>query len=103
MTAGLPSASRAVARQVPQMAFQRALLVLALAAFVSHCTGCTSAGFDVTKVSVAAKPSDSNAYSLTDVKEHFTHMQPITYVSNTKQTYTCVDARGDDEHLSTPG
>ena len=41
--------------------------------------------------------------SSVDVREHFDNMKPIRFVSNTQQTYTCVDARGDDEHLSTPG
>jgi hypothetical protein len=82
---------------------QRVLLALCLAALLcsGHC--CQSEGVTVTKVSAAAKPSDSSAYLLSDVKAHFEQMLPIKYVDNTKQTYTCVDARGDDEHLSTPG
>jgi hypothetical protein len=54
----------------------------------------------------AARPSHTPLcpYLLSvDVREHFENMKPIRFVSNTQQTYTCVDARGDDEHLSTPG
>ena len=86
------------------MALTRVLLTLGLlAAAISSVSACSVTGIDVTKASIAAKPSDSNAYALVDVKEHFDNMQPIKFVSNTDQTYTCVDARGDDSHLSTPG
>jgi hypothetical protein len=85
------------------MAVQRIMLALCLAAGISSSFACTATGVEVTKASAAAKPSDSSAYGLGEVREHFDQMKPITYVSNTKQTYTCVDARGDDQHLSTPG
>jgi hypothetical protein len=47
------------------MAVQRVLLAMCLAALASHAIACTVTGIDVTKASVAAKPSDSNAYALT--------------------------------------
>lgn len=82
---------------------RRVLQGLCLAALLSSILCCQSDGVTVTKASAAAKPSDSNAYGVSDVKAHFEQMQPLKYVDNIKQTYTCVDARGDDEHLSTPG
>lgn len=85
------------------MAAHRALLAVCLAAFISSSLACSAVIVDVTKASAAAKPSDSNAYGISDVRDHFEQMKPLKYVDNTKQTYTCVDARGDDEHLSTPG
>lgn len=85
------------------MAAPRVLQALWLAALLNSVICCQSDGVTVTKVNAAAKPSDSSAYSVSDVKAHFEQMLPIKYVDNTKQTYTCVDARGDDEHLSTPG
>lgn len=100
------SAAAAVTRRprlFPKMAAQRILQALCLAALLSSVICCQSDGVTVSKVSAAAKPSDSNAYLASDVKAHFEQMQPIKYVDNIKQTYTCVDARGDDEHLSTPG
>lgn len=82
---------------------QQILICLAVATLCSTCLGCSVTSFDVTKAAAAFKPSDSSAYTVTDVNEHIKHMQPIKFVSNTASTYSCVDARGDDLYLSTPG
>jgi hypothetical protein len=79
---------------------------LALALAVALCgsaSACTPSGMEVTKASAAFKPADSSSYTINDVNEHFKQMAPVKYLSNTGSTYTCVDARGDDAHLSTPG
>jgi hypothetical protein len=79
------------------------LAFLALAALASSALGCSISGTDVVKVSAAFKPADSSSYTLADVNEHFKNMNGINFVSNTDSTYTCVDARGDEAYLSTPG
>lgn len=79
------------------------LAILALAALCSDALACSITGMDVVKVSAAFKPSDSSSYTVSDVNEHFKNMNPVNFLSNTGSTYTCVDARGDDAHLSTPG
>jgi hypothetical protein len=80
------------------------LLALALAvALCGSASACSTTGMELTKVSRAFKPADSSAYALNDVKEHFAEMTPLRYLSNTNSTFSCVDARGDDAHLSTPG
>lgn len=55
------------------------------------------------QVSQAFKPADSSSYTVSDVNQHFSNMNSIRFASNTGSTYTCVDARGDNEHMSTPG
>jgi hypothetical protein len=79
------------------------LTLLALAALCSSAVACSVTSMDVTKVSAAFKPADSSSYTVSDVNEHFKHMGPANFISNIGSTYTCVDARGDDAHLSTPG
>lgn len=82
----------------------RALLIATvLVSAIGMSKGCYIDGFEVTQAAVAFKPADSNVYSLADVREHFAQMQPINYIYNTNTTYTCVDARGGDSSLSTPG
>lgn len=55
------------------------------------------------QVSPSFKPADSNSYTVSDVNQHFSNMNNMQFASNTGSTYTCVDARGDNEHMSTPG
>lgn len=55
------------------------------------------------QVSASFKPADTSSYTVTDVNQHFSNMNNINFASNTGSTYTCVDARGDNEHMSTPG
>lgn len=85
------------------MNFQQILICLAMATLCSTCLGCSVTSVDITKAAAAFKPSDSSAYTVTDVNEHIKHMLPTKFLSNTASTYSCVDARGDELHLSTPG
>ena len=80
-----------------------AALALCAALLATSALGCSTTDIQVTKVSPAFKPADSSAYTLNDVNEHFKNMNGVNFVSNTRSTYTCVDARGDEAHLSTPG
>ena len=83
--------------------FKILLAVVAIAALCNMGSACSVESFTVTKAAAAYKPSDSNAYSQMDVNAHFKQMGPVKMISNTDSTYTCVDARGDGAHLSTPG
>jgi hypothetical protein len=89
------------------MAPKLALLLLiaaALPAAISACNSCcTVAGVKVTKAAESAKPQESGAYGMTDVQAHFYQVDENPYVKNTEATFACVDARGDNAYLMTPG
>lgn len=88
------------------MSLERALLILLVLGAASRgCWSCSIQGFEVTTAQPAANAALrlSNLYSLGDIDSHFKHMTNPKLVSNKGQSYTCVDARGDDDHLSSPG
>jgi outer membrane lipoprotein-sorting protein len=87
------------------MALKMALFAMLLATALVLCSGCGINGFEVTQAQPAANSAMriSSVYSSNDVESHFEQMQKPNLVSNTQQYYTCVDARGDNQHLSTPG
>jgi hypothetical protein len=80
------------------------LLAAALPAAISACNSCcTVSGVKVTKAAESAKPQESGAYGMTDVQAHFYQVDENPYVKNTEATFACVDARGDNPYLMTPG
>jgi hypothetical protein len=80
------------------------LLAAALPAAISACNSCcTVAGLKVIKAAESAKPQESGAYAITDVQSHFYQVDENPYVKNTEATFACVDARGDNAYLMTPG
>ncbi|WIA22068.1 hypothetical protein OEZ85_004413 [Tetradesmus obliquus] len=80
------------------------LLAAALPAAISACNSCcTVASLKVAKAGEAAKPQESGAYGMTDVQSHFFQVDENPYVKNTEATFACVDARGDNPYLMTPG
>lgn len=80
-----------------------ATLLLAAFAVISPALGCSYNSVSVGTLGAAAKPPDTNAYSTRDVHAHFMNQDARQFVRNDKATFSCVDARGDDKYLSTPG
>lgn len=64
--------------------------------------GCQPRGFTVTKSGDSAAPENINAYTLSDVENHF-ELGSVEYVDELRTPFSCVDARGDEPLLGTPG
>lgn len=80
------------------------LLAAALPAAINACNSCcTVDNVKVTQASKSVKPQESSAYNSRDVQSHFYQVEAFPYVKNTEASFACVDARGDDAYLMTPG
>jgi hypothetical protein len=86
-----------------QSVISTVMLLLAVVSMPAAVLCCSVAGVTVEKAASAAKPPETSAYKVDDVKAHIYNMGPMKMVQNTKTPFSCVDARGDDSYLSTPG